>query len=674
MSHELRTPLNSLLILSDQLSRNPAGNLTPKQTEFAKTIHSSGTDLLMLINDILDLSKIESGTVAVDVGELRLADLYSYVERTFRHVAELRGLQFAVDLDPGLPKVMLTDSKRLQQVIKNLLSNAFKFTRHGRVALTIRPADVSVAEGESQGRADSMLAFAVSDTGIGIPTDKQQIIFEAFQQADGSTSRKYGGTGLGLAISREIARLLGGEIHLVSSPGRGSAFTLYLPQTYTPQTSVRRVVRELVQVPAWPETTEREQPGNEEPSQVMVNEIGDDRADIEPGDRTLLIVENDLSFARLLVEAAHETGFKALVTAFGATALTLTRQYWPAAITLDISLPDIDGWRVLERLKNDFDTRHIPVKIITTGEDIERGRALGAVSTLAKPVKTQEALTETIGGLRRLLDTPTRDLVLVHRPGSEADELHELFAADDVRVTMVDCLAAALPLLGRFSASCLVIGTDLSLKEIDSLAGHIASDESGRDLPVIVYGRVGLYRQLQTALESSARGAAITCVASPERLLDQASLLLHRAVAEMPERQRRILEEIHHSNRALAGRKALIVDDDIRNIFALTAILEQHDMRIVSSETGRGAIEILERSGDVDVVLMDIMMPEMDGYETMQAIRSIPRFRSLPVVAVTAKAMKGDREKCIEAGASDYVSKPVDPDELVSKLRTWLLR
>src|SRR5499425_1819227 len=674
MSHELRTPLNSLLILSDQLSRNPAGNLTPKQTEFAKTIHSSGTDLLMLINDILDLSKIESGTVAVDVGELRLADLYSYVERTFRHVAESRGLQFAVDLDPGLPKVMLTDSKRLQQVIKNLLSNAFKFTRHGRVALTIRPADVSVAEGESLGRADSLLAFAVSDTGIGIPTDKQQIIFEAFQQADGSTSRKYGGTGLGLAISREIARLLGGEIHLASAPGRGSTFTLYLPQTYAPQTSVRRVVRELVQAPEWPLAAPEERPVIEEPSRVVVNEIGDDRADIEPGDRTLLIVENDLSFARLLVDAAHESGFKALVTAFGATALTLTRQYWPSAITLDISLPDIDGWRVLERLKNDSDTRHIPVKIITTGEDIERGRALGAVSTLAKPVKTQEALTEAVDNLRLLLDTPTRDLIIVHRHGAEADELRDLLVADDVRVTMVDRLAAAFPILGSAGAVCLVVGMDLRRKEIDSLVGHIASDESGRDLPVIVHGRIALYRELQTALESSARGAAVALIASPERLLDQSSLFLHRAVGAMPERQRRVLEEIHHSNRALSGRKALIVDDDIRNIFALTAILEQHDMRIASSETGRGAIEILERSGDVDVVLMDIMMPEMDGYETMQAIRSIPRFRSLPVVAVTAKAMKGDREKCIEAGASDYVSKPVDPDELVSKLRAWLLR
>jgi signal transduction histidine kinase/DNA-binding response OmpR family regulator/HAMP domain-containing protein len=676
MSHELRTPLNSLLILSDQLSRNPAGNLTPKQTEFAKTIHSSGTDLLMLINDILDLSKIESGTVAVDVGELRLADLHSYVERTFRHVAESRGLQFTVDLDPTLPTSILTDSKRFQQVIKNLLSNAFKFTRQGRVALTITPADSGPYAGKGGlGHSDTVLAFSVSDTGIGIPADKQQIIFEAFQQADGSTSRKYGGTGLGLAISREIARLLGGEIHLVSSPGRGSSFTLYLPQTYSKQSSVRRVVRELAPLSGWPEAPVREStPDTEDPAQVTVNEVGDDRADIEPGDRTLLIVENDLAFARLLVDVAHDTGFKALVTAFGATALTLTRQYQPSAITLDISLPDIDGWRVLDRLKTDFDTRHIPVKIITTGEDIDRGRALGAVSTLAKPVKTHEALVDAIKGLRRLLEAATKQLVLVHGPGPERQALHELLASDDVRLIAAESLSSALQHLRASRADCLVLGSAMSDAEIEALAQHLAADEGAREIPIIVYGRQELYRRLQATLESSSGKTAVTFVASPERLLDHSALLLHRAVSAMPEPQRRILEEIHHSDRALAGRKALIVDDDIRNIFALTAILEQHDMRIISAETGRDAIGMLEKWGDVDVVLMDIMMPEMDGFETTRVIRSIPRFKSLPVVAVTAKAMKGDRERCIEAGASDYLSKPVDPDELVAKLRSWLLQ
>ena len=674
MSHELRTPLNSLLILSDQLSRNPEGNLSSKQTEFAKTIHSSGTDLLMLINDILDLSKIESGTVVVDVGELRLADLQSYVERTFRHVAEARSLEFAVDLHPALPKSVLTDSKRLQQVIKNLLSNAFKFTRYGTVSLTIMPAAPgSYSESESLGRSGSVLAFSVSDTGIGIASDKQQIIFEAFQQADGSTSRKYGGTGLGLAISREIARLLGGEIHLVSSPGRGSSFTLYLPQTYSVQSSVRRIVPDPAHSSDWPNMTAPSLPAaTEEPSPVSMNESGDDRGEVDPGDRTLLIVENDLSFAKLLVDAAHEAGFKALVTAFGATALTLTRQYQPSAITLDISLPDIDGWRVLERLKSDFDTRHIPVKIITTGEDIERGRVLGAVSTLAKPVKTREALVGTIDGFRHLLESTTKQLVLLHHPGSERDALAGLLAADDVTVTVVASLAVAIEDLRGDACQCLVLGADLGEEDIQALSEYFGAPESAGETPIIVYGRQELYQRLQAALRSSA--APVSLVSSPERLLDQSALMLHRPVAAMPERQRRILEEIHHSNRPLAGRKALIVDDDIRNIFALTAILEQYDMRVVSAETGRAGIEILERSGDIDAVLMDIMMPEMDGYETTRAIRSIPRFKGLPVIAVTAKAMKGDRERCIEAGASDYLSKPVDPDELVAKLRSWLLQ
>jgi signal transduction histidine kinase/HAMP domain-containing protein/DNA-binding response OmpR family regulator len=674
MSHELRTPLNSLLILSDQLSRNPAGNLTAKQTEFAKTIHSSGTDLLMLINDILDLSKIESGTAVVDAGELRLADLQNYVERTFRHVAEARGLEFAVDLDPALPRTILTDSKRLQQVIKNLLSNAFKFTRYGRVWLTITPAEPgSYSESESLGRSGSVLAFSVSDTGIGIATDKQQIIFEAFQQADGSTSRKYGGTGLGLAISREIARLLGGEIHLVSAPGRGSSFTLYLPETYSGQSSVRRIVPEPPHSPAWPEMTAPEQTAAiEEPPQVAMNECGDDRAEIDPGDRTLLIVENDLSFARLLVDVAHEAGFKALVTAFGATALTLARQYQPSAITLDISLPDMAGWRVLERLKSDFDTRHIPVKIITTGEDNERGRVLGAVSILAKPVKTRDALVDAIDGFRHILENATKQLVLLHPPGSERESLAGLLAADDIDLTVVGNLSAAIAPLRADGCQCLVLGADLGEDDIEALAGYLEGRENGRETPVIVYRRQDLYPRLQAALRLSP--APVSFVASPERLLDQSALLLHRPVSDMPERQRRILEEIHHSDRALAGRKALIVDDDIRNIFALTAILEQHDMRIVSAETGRAGIEMLEKWGDIDVVLMDIMMPEMDGFETTQAIRSIARFKGLPVIAVTAKAMKGDREKCIEAGACDYLSKPVDPDELVAKLRGWLLQ
>jgi len=669
MSHELRTPLNSLLILSDQLSKNSDGNLTGRQTEFAKTIHSSGTDLLMLINDILDLSKIESGTVAVDIGELRLADLRSYVERTFRHVAESKGLDFRIDVDPAVPRSMFTDSKRLQQVIKNLLSNAFKFTQAGGVSLRI-------ARAEAPGGGPA-LALAVSDTGIGIARDKQQIIFEAFQQADGSTSRKYGGTGLGLAISREIARLLGGEIQLVSAPGQGSTFTLYLPERYTAPAAIGPVVTPTAPRPD-PELERPATPPLAEGGRMLagapINAIGDDRDSIQPGDRVLLAVENDVAFARLLVEAAQDAGFKALVTGFGATALSLSRQYHPSAITLDISLPDIDGWRVLTHLKSDFATRDIPVTVISTGEDLDRGRRLGAWSVLAKPIETRDALVAAIAGLRAYVQRAERELLLVQEDGALRRELAELLACDAVRITAVPTLEAAVIRLREKSADCLVVGPSVPDDELDARAPALGRDGGEHDVPVIVYGRAGAGPGLEAAVSRLTRQVPLRMVAAPERLLDQCALALHVPLPAMQGRQRQILEDLHHSNAALAGRTALIVDDDIRNIFALTSLLERYEMTIVSAETGRTAIERLEQSPGIEVVLMDVMMPVMDGYETMRAIRQNPRFRNLPIIAVTAKAMKGDRERCIEAGAWDYLAKPVDPDELVALLRAWLVR
>jgi hypothetical protein len=662
MSHELRTPLNSLLILSDQLSKNSDGNLTSKQTEFAKTIHSSGTDLLMLINDILDLSKIESGTVAVDVRELRLADLRDYVERTFRHVAESKGLEFYVDVDALVPRTMLTDPKRLQQVIKNLLANAFKFTRRGRVSLSISRAGAEAyAENEGLRNASAVLAFAVSDTGIGIPSDKQHIIFEAFQQADGSTSRKYGGTGLGLAISREITRLLGGEIHLESAPGHGSTFTLYLPQSYAPSSSTGPVAAVIREMAIWPAV----QAPEEEP-RVLLNEVGDDRDAIQPGDRTLLIVENDMAFARLLVDVAHEVGFKTLVTAFGATGLALTRQYQPSAITLDISLPDIDGWRVLERLKNDLETRHIVVEVITTGEDLARGRALGAVGVLAKPVRTREELLGAIERLKDYLDRPRKELIIVHPDDAARETLSLLLTSDGVNVLAVPGLSGAAARLQADRVDCLIMAQvpEESIREL----------RAAREVPLIAYGPPEWSEQVERTLRSCGSDVTVIAAASPERLLDQCVLRLHRPMTGMSERQRQILKNLHQGTAALGGRKVLIVDDDIRNIFALASILERQDMTIVSAETGRHAVHILEKSEDIDVVLMDVMMPEMDGFQTTLAIRKNPQLRSLPVIAVTAKAMKGDREKCIEAGASDYLAKPVDPEELVAKLRDWLVR
>ncbi len=704
MSHELRTPLNSLLILSDQLSKNPEGNLMPKQMEFAKTIHSAGNDLLMLINDILDLSKIESGTVVVDVGEVRLDELRSYVERTFRHVAEAKGLDFLIRMSPELPRSVFTDAKRLQQVIKNLLSNAFKFTHSGQVTLTVEPAHGGwSSDNEELGRSGTVLAFSVSDTGIGIPSEKQQIIFEAFQQADGSTSRKYGGTGLGLAISRELSRLLGGEIRLVSSPNRGSTFTLFLPQTYMPP----RIARKAAAVPAAAAAAAAAPPANgadgngtqaaraesavrpelmtallarhradDAPEPVpLVNEAGDDRASIQPGDRVLLIVENDLSFARVLLESSREKGFKGLVTSLGAAALAMTREYQPDAVTLDIFLPDIEGWRVLDRLKNDVETRHIPVCVISTEEARERALAGGAMSFVAKPIQTRAAVDEVIDGLKAYVTRGERNVLVVESDPAKLERIREAVDFSGVRVRAV---AAAGPALKALRAAepvdCLVLGPDIPDLSPAVLEEQIRRPPGAGHLPVIVYGDGNAFRDEGDGWKKLAESFTVRQVYSPERLLDQAALFLHCKVADLPDGKRRLLEGLHRSDQVLPGRKVLIVDDDMRNIFALSTVLEEHDMRVVSADNGRDAIRILQQQPDIDIVLMDIMMPEMDGNDTMRAIRKIPELKSLPIVAVTAKAMKGDREKCIEAGAWDYLSKPVDTEQLLAVLRAWLHR
>jgi HAMP domain-containing protein/signal transduction histidine kinase/CheY-like chemotaxis protein len=676
MSHELRTPLNSLLILSDQLSKNPDGNLTPKQTEFAKTIHSSGNDLLMLINDILDLSKIESGTVVVDAGELRMADLQGYVERTFRHVAEAKGVDFTIELNPHLPSVLLTDAKRLQQVIKNLLSNAFKFTQHGNVSLSVEPVRQGWSpDNETLNRAQTVVAISVSDTGIGISSDKQQIIFEAFQQADGSTSRKYGGTGLGLAISREISRLLGGEIRLASAPGQGSTFTLYLPKSYTPQKSPRKTgapgsEHSIALTPQ----READLPTPEPEALRLVNEVGDDRQSIHDGDRVLLIIENDVNFAKFMLDVARERGFKGLVTSLGAAALAMRREYKPDAITLDICLPDIDGWRVLERLKNDLKTRHIPVCIISTEDARERGLKLGARSIVSKPIQTKEVLERALDDLRDFSSRPAKDVLVWTRDIARTARIAELFDGKAIRVTPVNSGKEALNLLRRRQADCMIFDGCLPDDPAEALVDALAQEPALADIPLIAYTEGGADRDDDAGLKALAQIANLRSAHSPERLLDQATLFLHSPVADLPESHRCMLEHLHQTDTVLAGRKVLIVDDDIRNIFALTSVLEWHNMIILAAETGREAIRILQDEPGMDVVLMDIMMPEMDGLDTMRAIRQIPRFRALPIIAVTAKAMKGDREKCIEAGAWDYISKPVDSEQLLAVLRGWLHR
>ena len=695
MSHELRTPLNSLLILSDSLSNNPEGNLTARQTEFAKTIHSSGNELLMLINDILDLSKIESGTVVVDPSELRMDDLHGYVERTFRHIAENKSVAFHIRLDPSLPATLYTDAKRLQQIIKNLLSNAFKFTQLGHVTLSVDLAQTGWnPDNDGLNRASEVVSFAVTDSGIGIPLDKQQIIFEAFQQADGSTSRKFGGTGLGLAISRELSRLLGGEIRLTSIPGQGSTFTLYLPTNYSsvrpPQrrsASIdqaaesgprRAAIAELpVPLPSiefrgltlltdddssnWPQSQQLDD---------LRNEVGDDRNTIRPGERVLLIVENDQAFSRFLLEAAREMGFKGLVTSMGAAALTLTREYQPHAITLDLNLPDIEGWRVLDRLKNDLSTRHIPVCIVSTDESRERALASGALLFLAKPLQNRQILDQMLSTIREYVERKSRAVLLFEPESHRHDELICAVSSEHVRVHVATQPDQVGQLLAEHRIDCVVatsFSPDLGsqLRRTDEPA-----DGMSRLLPVVVYSAE--LQEFESPLKwpehCTVRQAR--CV---DRLRDLTEFFLHGNVARLPKQQQQILHDLHCSDRGLQGKKVLIVDDDMRNIFALSTVLEEHDMEVSSADNGRDAIQLL-LSSEVDIVLMDIMMPEMDGMETMREIRKVPRLKNLPIIAVTAKAMKGDREKCIEAGAWDYLSKPVDVPQMLSALRAWLYR
>jgi HAMP domain-containing protein/CheY-like chemotaxis protein/signal transduction histidine kinase len=668
MSHELRTPLNSILVLGQQLSDNPDGNLTPKQVEFSRTIHGAGTDLLNLITDILDLSKIESGTVSVEAEEVYFASLLDMVERPFRHEAENRHLSFEVETDPHLTRSIVTDSKRLQQVLKNLLSNAFKFTEQGGVRLSASLAGSGWSEDHPiLGKAASVVAFAVSDTGIGIPLDKQRIIFEAFQQADAGTSRKYGGTGLGLAISRELASLLGGEIQLRSAPGRGSTFILYLPQTYVGPSSAAMA--------------ERKNPSAVSPAPLSVvgvpehpvEKIPDDRDNLQPDDAILLIVEDDPHYARVLRDLSRDKGFKVLVAMRGAEALALAREYHPTAVSLDVFLPDMLGWTLLNHLKQDPATRHIPVQMLTLDEDRSHGLARGAFAFVTKPT-TPEGLKTALTRIKAYAAPRRKRLLVVEDNPAEQLSIKELLGYDDIDVTVVSSGEEAILAVNRESFDCVVL--DLRLPDISGfeVLERFRDTPSLCDLPVVVFTGKELSPEEDARLHALARSVVVKGVESPERLLDETALFLHRVVADLPVEKQRMLDRLHHSDDALVGKKVLVVDDDVRNIFALSSVLERRGMNVITAGTGREAIARLESTPDVAIVLMDIMMPEMDGYETMRVIRQNVSLRRLPIIALTAKAMKGDREKCLEAGASEYLAKPVNTEQLLSSLRMWLHR
>jgi CheY-like chemotaxis protein len=669
MSHELRTPLNSILILGQQLSENPEGNLTTKQVEFARTIHSAGTDLLNLISDILDLSKIESGTVTVNAEEIPFPKLVETVERSFRHEAENRHLYFDIDLDSSLMRGIITDSKRLMQVLKNLLSNAFKFTEKGGVRFSVS----AVAGGWNPGHpilrtAGQVIAFEVSDTGIGIPPEKQKMIFEAFQQADASTSRKYGGTGLGLAISRELAFLLGGEIQLRSKPGQGSTFTLYLPLTYVgPSISARQTGRaEAAAASALRLPVARLAEAEPEP-------IADDREDLQPGDATLLIVEDEPHYCRVLVDLARSQGFKVLVAMRGLEGLELARRYHPTAISLDVFLPDMLGWTALSQLKHDPATRHIPVQIVTLDEDRQHGLSRGAFSFITKPA-TSEGIEAALSRIKEYASPRRRRLLVVEDDTAEQLSIRALLEHDDIEIETAESGGEALDALRTKPFDCVVL--DLRLPDMSGfdVLEKLGEEPELQDLPIVVFTGKALSPEEDARLHTMARSIVVKGVESPERLLDETALFLHRVMSDLPPQKQQMIERLHQSDDDLAGKPVLVVDDDVRNIFALSSVLERRGMKVLSASTGQEALSILQQTPEVAIVLMDIMMPDMDGYQTMRFIRQNPVYRRLPIIALTAKAMKGDREKCLEAGASEYLAKPVNTEQLLSALRMWLHR
>jgi CheY-like chemotaxis protein len=679
VSHELRTPLNSLLILAKLLAENRDKNLSEKQVEYARTICASGGDLLTLINEVLDLSKVEAGKMQVEPTDVPIAEVVSFVERSFRPVADEKKLEFVTEVAPDTPASLRTDAQRLQQVIKNLLSNAFKFTSQGRVALSIERASTEnvVFENEVLRRTPSVVAFHVSDTGIGIPKNKQRIIFEAFQQADGTTSRKYGGTGLGLNISLGISKLLGGEIRVSSEPGKGSIFSLYLPERLS-DLDVPVDTEEAEKPPLSPALFETFEPESIRP-QLKVAEpphaisIEDDRSEIRPGDRVLLIIEDDETFARLVRDLSREKGFKTVVALRGEQGVKLAEELKPDAISLDLKLPGVDGWQVLERLKRNPLTRHIPVQIISAVDERRRGLSMGALSFIEKPVAREE-LDHALQHLFAFLDRAVRRLLVVEDDPHQTKSIASLLGdGGDVQVSTVSTAEEALERLDRERFDCAVIDLVLPGEDGFKLVEQVKSQSRFRDLPIVIYTGKDLTRAEERQLKRYATRIIVKGEAlSPDRLLYETSLFLHRTVSRLPEHTRAAMGEPLRPS--LQGRQVLVVDDDVRNIFAMTSTLESYGMQVLHAENGLASVDVLVSHPDVDAVLMDVMMPGMDGYQTIREIRRRPEFASLPIIAITAKALKHDRARCLEAGASDYLSKPIDLEILLETLSRWIGR
>ena len=690
MSHELRTPLNSLLLLARSLRDNSEGNLSTEQVESARVIFESGGDLLNLINEILDLSKIEAGRMEVRPENVDIADLRQSMLSQFGHMAQNQGLTFQIVSAEGAPTRLITDSQRLGQILKNLVGNALKFTEVGGVTVAFACPEVGTDLSRSSLAPERSIAMHVTDTGIGIPLDKQKVIFEAFQQADSGDRRRFGGTGLGLSISRELVRLLGGEIQLQSEPGRGSTFTVYLPlNVVTPGSALAKPTGPLpvlspkgtalpasrpatsaIPIPAKSATALAPSAGAS-PS-VRPATVEDDRSTLQEDEHSILIVEDDARFARILAGHVKKRGFKCLVALTGEEGLELARAYRPGGIVLDIKLPNMDGWAVLNALKADVDTRHIPVHIVSAEDPSPEGLRIGAIGHASKPLQTEQ-IELLLGRIEAASADADKLVLVVEDDATMRRETVRIIGNGNVKVVEVATGLEALKAVRERNFALIVL--DLGLPDMPGLELlKLMAQERITLPPIIIYTVRELTSDEEATLRHYADSIILKDVRSQERLIDEVALFLHRVVSDLPEDKRRTIRRLHETDEPLRGRKVLIVEDDMRTMFAMARLLAEHGVNPVKAENGERALAMLATHPDVDLALMDMMMPVMDGYEACRRIRSDGRHANLPIIALTAKAMKEDRQKCIEAGASDYLSKPVDPDRLLSLMRVWLGR
>ena len=660
MSHELRTPLNSILLLSRLMGENNEANLTSEQVEYAKVIQSSGQGLLSLIDEILDLSKIEAGKMELEYNNVMVQEIINDMKHLFAPMAREKGIGFDLTLSPDVPSQIETDKMRLEQVLRNLLSNAIKFTSEGSVSLAVNTLP------ENQ----SFLSFTVKDTGIGIPLEKQSLIFEAFQQADGSTRRKYGGTGLGLSISRELSRLLGGEIKLTSEPGKGSEFTVYVPKRKI--ATVQKDVLFKNEAVTGALEVQEEKPREKGFRIERIPEgLPDDRNSVQPQDKIILIIEDDTGFAKALSDFAHQKGYKALMAVRGDEGIALAQQYRPLGILLDIQLPVKDGWEVMEELKSNPATRHIPVHIMSSQEAKKESLKKGAVDFISKPMAFEQ-MQEVFQKIEHVLSKNHKKVLILEENPHHAKALAYFLETFNVNAQISASVTESVQALQSEQVDCVILDMGIPDKQAYEALETVKQNPGMENLPVIIFTGKNLSKTEESRIRQYADSIVIKTAHSFQRILDEVSLFLHLVEESGRKEKPSAYKRLGALSEVLAGKKILVADDDVRNIFSLTKALELHNVAVVAAMDGREALNKLEENPDVNAVLMDIMMPEMDGYEAMQAIRKKPQYRNLPIIAITAKAMTGDREKCIRAGASDYISKPVDIDQLLSLLRVWL--